>query len=111
MTELHLLIDDIRDNSTPGINVDLVAKTGIEGLAVLADNAVTHLWLDHDLGDTTAMTGYDVICELERRNSIPDVVGIVSSNPVGRHNIEGVLKANNYIYSIKHNAWIIGSES
>ena len=46
MNEFHLLIDDFRE-----FDVDHIAKTAREGLAALAEYPVTHLYLDHDLGD------------------------------------------------------------
>ncbi len=82
-----LLIDDMRD-----LTADAVARTGEEGIRALQnDGPWGMLYLDHDLGE--GKTGYDVACWLERNPQfLPERVIIVSSNPVGRKNIEAVLR-------------------
>ena len=57
MTEFHLLIDDFRE-----FYVDHIAKNAADGQKALLSFPVTHLYMDHDLGDENEPTGYDVIC-------------------------------------------------
>lgn len=87
------IIDDIRE-----LNCDLIAKTGEKGIAMMADNIldIECLCLDHDLGDEKAMNGYDVLKVLFDRHLAPNHVQLVTSNPVGRYNMESLLIANNY---------------
>lgn len=81
-----LLIDDFRT-----FTVDRIARTGEEGVQALQEERWGLLYLDHDLGE--GMTGYDVACWLEKNpQHFPERVIIVSSNPVGRRNIERVLE-------------------
>ncbi len=87
-----LLIDDQRI-----LPVDRIARTYQEGITALAEQHWDALYLDHDLGDFSGtegreLTGYDVACWLEQHpEHLPGRVEIVSSNPVGRRNIEFVL--------------------
>ena len=84
-----LLIDDQRS-----LPVDRIARTYQEGVAALAEQHWDILYLDHDLGDFSGvdgkeLTGYDIACWLEQNpQHLPDRIEIVTSNPVGRRNIE-----------------------
>ena len=91
MNEFHLLIDDFRE-----FDVDHIAKTAREGLAALAEYPVTHLYLDHDLGDVGEPTGYDVLCLGLHRGQIPAHVMLVTANPVGRDNMARALENAGY---------------
>lgn len=88
-----LLIDDQRT-----LPVDRIARTYAEGIAALAEQHWDILYLDHDLGDFSGvdgkeLTGYDVACWLEQNpQHLPGRVEIVTSNPVGRRNIESALQ-------------------
>ena len=91
MNECHLLIDDFRT-----FDVDHIARNGRDGMQALLDFPVTHLYMDHDLGEDSP-NGYEVITLALLHNVVPNKVLIVSDNPVGRDNIAGALKANGYI--------------
>ena len=91
MNEFHLLIDDFRE-----FDVDHIAKTAREGLAALAEYPVTHLYLDHDLGDVGEPTGYDVLNMALHRGILPANVMLVTANPVGRENMERALENAGY---------------
>ena len=88
-----LLIDDQRD-----LPADRVARTYKEGIEALREQHWDLLYLDHDLGDFSGpggreLTGYDVACWLENNTQfLPDRIEIVTSNPVGRRNIESALR-------------------
>jgi hypothetical protein len=59
---MKIYLDDMRKEP---IGWQLV-KTAEEALTALKTGNVTHLSLDHDLGDDEAGTGYDVILWIER---------------------------------------------
>lgn len=87
-----LLIDDLRE-----IPADLVARTYNTGLFLLMLHRgnISSLLLDHDLGEFEVnKTGYDLI--KEARGFLPDMVEIVSANPVGVKNIGFELTSQGY---------------
>jgi hypothetical protein len=98
-----ILIDDVRS-----IDADVICRTfdaGISALKTLGPFGI--LYLDHDLGELSfdggeAFTevdghrypknGYGVVCFLENnREFLPIEIRIVSSNPVGRRNMQVVI--------------------
>jgi len=98
-----LLIDDLRP-----IDADVIARTFENGIAALKDlGPFNILYLDHDLGEvdfegkekfieidghTYPKNGYGVMCFLERNTEfLPSEIRIVSSNPVGRRNMQVVI--------------------
>jgi hypothetical protein len=88
-TELKtLLIDDLRD-----IAAQRVARTYDEGIQALKDGSWDILYLDHDLGDPDEKkTGYGVMCFLEENEQfLPRKIVLVTSNPVGRKNMQAVI--------------------
>jgi hypothetical protein len=95
MKELHLLIDDLRT-----VGEDIVARTPEDGKRALKECPVTHLYIDHDLGldpkGGEYENGYKVICWAIENGCLPPNVQIVSSNPVGRGNIEAALHQEGY---------------
>jgi len=91
MTEFHLLIDDFRE-----FYVDHIAKNAADGQKALLSFPVTHLYMDHDLGDENEPTGYDVICWAIERGVVPANVTMVTSNPVGRDNMARALENIGY---------------
>lgn len=105
MNELHLLIDDFRN-----VGEDVVCRTPHEGKAFLAENAVTHLYIDHDLGPdpdgNEYENGYKVVVWALENGHCPTNVQIVSSNPVGRRNIEAALVEHGYVLRSDHKYWV-----
>ena len=91
MSELHLLIDDAKNLGT----MDVIARTYQEGVDALSTLPVTHLYLDHDLGEDKS--GYDLINWAIENGKVPPNVQIVSMNPVGRQNIERALISAGYV--------------
>jgi len=93
--ELHLLIDDVRD-----INVDITARTPETGKRILQSQPITHLYLDHDLGQDSdgneVDNGYKVLNWAIENDCVPANVIVVYSNPVGRTNIERALEYEGY---------------
>lgn len=87
------IIDDIRE-----LNCDLIAKTGEHGIEMMGEHIheIECLCLDHDLGDQDAINGYEVLKILFQRQLVPRHVQLVTSNPVGRYNMEALLLANAY---------------
>ena len=94
---MHLLIDDMRT-----YGADIVARTYKAGLAVLRTGVITHLLLDHDLGDIIdgkEFTGYNVLQTALPEGIVPDHVQLVTANPAGR--ISMALLLMNYGYETK----------
>lgn len=90
MNEFHLLIDDIKD-----LNIENVARNATDGKIMLRDNPVTHLYIDHDLGEEES--GYDIVNWALENDCLPPYVQIVSYNPVGRDNIIRALENAGYV--------------
>ena len=90
MTEFHLLIDDLR-----ALEMDQIARTGEAGLRALRSSPVTHLYMDHDLGDDTT-DGYRVLMQALEEGICPPNVFLVTSNPVGRQNMVAALENHGY---------------
>lgn len=84
-----LLIDDMRN-----IQADVVARTYDEGIEALKNQGpFSLLYLDHDFGDPSpSKTGYSIMCFLEANPEYkPEKIIIVSSNPVGRQQMQVVI--------------------
>ena len=81
-------LDDVRD-APPGWQR---AYWPDEVIALLQQGGVTVLSLDHDLGDDSRGTGYDVINWIEEavitRGFIPPQIVIHSANPIGRERMQ-----------------------
>lgn len=76
-------------------------KTAAKAIDLLSSGGVTHISLDHDLGDEANGTGYDVACFIEdgafRGSMEPLEWAIHSQNPVGRQRMKSALvMANMY---------------
>lgn len=92
---MHLLIDDERTY----IPADIIARNYKAGLAVLRTGVVTHLYLDHDLGDivgTLEFTGLSVLQAALPEGIVPDNVQLVTANPVGQKNMANLLEDYGY---------------
>ena len=90
-----LLIDDVRD-----IKCDVIARTYEEGINALETmGPFDILYLDHDLGGEFYLdergypnTGYGVMRFLEEHPQYkPGAIKLVTSNPVGRQNMQVVI--------------------
>lgn len=105
MKELHLLIDDVRH-----VGEDVVCRTPEDGKCYLANYRVTHLYIDHDLGPdldgNEYENGYKVVCWAIDNGCLPPNVQIVSSNPVGRKNIEAALQSAGYVQRGDRKYWV-----
>jgi hypothetical protein len=82
---VKLYLDDMR----PPPDGWVLVRTAQEAIAILETGGVSHLSLDHDLGDDDAFgTGYDVACWIEEavalRGFAPPDITIHSANVVGR---------------------------
>src|SRR2546423_4313750 len=75
-----------------------------EAIALLESGSVTEISLDHDLGDDSRGTGYDVVRWIEEavvtRQFIPPKISVHSANPVGRdrmlRGIESIQRVHNH---------------
>lgn len=89
---MHVWLDDYRFMPS---NFDHHATTAPDAIRMLESGAVETISLDHDLGDESNGTGYDVARWIEAAayyNSIPPVRWMIhSSNPVGAVNMARAL--------------------
>ena len=89
---MKIYLDDIRE---PPIGWKLVHWPD-EAIELLKTGQVTHISLDHDLGDDKKGTGYDVILWMEEAVAIsnfklPKYISIHSANPVGKERMQRAL--------------------
>ena len=89
--EFHLMIDDFRD-----MDADHIARTAKDGRQALLSFPVTHLYMDHDLGEHSDTDGNKVIDWALERGVCPAHVMFVTSNPVGRDNMVRALENAGY---------------
>jgi hypothetical protein len=77
------------------MTADRVARNFTEGIEALKSEKWDLLLLDHDLSsyvDGKEKTGYDVMCFLEENPQyLPGKIKLVTSNPVGRYNMQVVI--------------------
>ena len=71
-------------------------------IGLLEKHNVTHLSLDHDLGDDSRGTGYDVLTWIERKvtedpNYCPPAMFVHSANPPARRRMEMAIASINRI--------------
>ena len=88
---MKIYLDDTR-KAPPGW---LQAYWPEEVISHLKTNQVTHISLDHDLGDDNHGTGYDVILWIEEavlKGFEPPTIFIHSANPVARMKMEAGVK-------------------
>lgn len=94
----RLMIDDTRDETNVGCELDLIARNYWTGIEALKSRVWDILYLDHDLssfmqGGAKEKTGYHVMCFLEENKQyLPKKIICISANPVGRKNIEDVIE-------------------
>lgn len=74
-----------------------------EAIALLESGMVTDISLDHDLGDDTRGTGYNVVQWIEEavamRRFIPPKIVVHSANPVGRDRMLRGISAIERLYT------------
>ena len=94
---MRLLIDDERT-----YDADIIARNYAAGLAVLRTGVITHLLLDHDLGDIIdgkEFTGYTVLQTALPEGIVPEHVQLVTANPPAK--IRMALLLEDYGYKTK----------
>lgn len=84
---MRLFLDDVRSAPEGWQEV----RSAEAAILTLATRNVTHISLDHDLGE--GKSGYDVVCWIERRafeddSYTPPEITVHSSNPPGRTRIQ-----------------------
>lgn len=86
---MKIWLDDIREKPA---DFDIWLKSADAAIHALGSGGVTVISLDHDLGDESEKTGYDVAKYIEeaayKKLLAPVKVLIHSGNPVGRRNIQ-----------------------
>ena len=70
-----------------------------EAIELLKTNKVTHISLDHDLGDDSVGTGYNVLLWIEQavvfQGFIPPVMYVHSANPSGKARMMAAIESIN----------------
>jgi hypothetical protein len=101
---ITVLVDDERN-----LIADVVYKSGsaaMDGYPSLSD--VDLLKMDHDLGP--GQDGYDVLKYILHsplgRWPLPKAVHLVTSNPVGRMRMKGLLMDAGYVFDYATGTWI-----
>jgi len=97
---MWLLIDDVRD-----LNVDVIARTDRAAIKCLAVGGWEVILFDHDLGENCA-SGYEVLQHALLHDWLGDAkIRFVTSNPVGRQNMERALEAAGYTKNYEKQEW------
>lgn len=90
---MRIFLDDERDTPEGWVR----AYWPDEVVALLEEGGVTHVSLDHDLGDDERGTGYDVILWVEEavalRGFIPPVMTVHSANSSARQKMLAGIRA------------------
>ena len=90
---MKIWLDDIRPMPD---GFDVHVRTADEAIELLGGINVSFISLDHDLGDETAGTGYDVAQFIEKGAYLgivpPMGWQVHSANPVGRNNIISAMR-------------------
>ncbi|MBE0430081.1 MAG: hypothetical protein IBX61_09470 [Thermoleophilia bacterium] len=92
---------------------DQHVKTSVEAIALLVNERVRLISLDHDLGEERNGSGYDVAKFIEQAAYMgtisPIVVRIHSANPVGRARMEqAIARAQEFWARRVYSAWLPG---
>lgn len=90
---MNLFLDDLRPAPEGWVRV----FRPDEAIAILKTGEVTHLSLDHDLGDDQRGTGYDVLLWIEEAVAVngfkaPEI-SVHSANPAARKRMEAAIAA------------------
>jgi hypothetical protein len=95
---MKLYLDDVRIPTSDWKWV----KTAKEAIRELKTGLVTHVSLDHDLGDDSKGTGYDVVNWIEKAvvmsSFIPPKITIHTSNPAARKKMEAGVRSIERLY-------------
>lgn len=83
-----------------------------EAIKLLKENDVTEISLDHDLGNDSKGTGYDVLIWIERmvviKNYHPPEIIIHTSNPSAKKKMELAVSAINRLSKKNENKYFFG---
>jgi len=97
---MKIYLDDMRE---PPVGWRLV-RWPEEAIELLKTGKVTHISLDHDLGDDERGTGYDVLLWIEEQTSLsgfqPPVITVHSANVSARMKMERAIESIYRIYKI-----------
>lgn len=90
---MKVFVDDIREPSNPSW---IIARSAVAAIQLLKTNMVDVISLDHDLGESSVATGYDVAKWIEAAFMTtgfePPRILVHTQNPVGREKIKAVIK-------------------
>lgn len=99
--EMKIYLDDERPTPEGWIS----ARWPEEVIRLLATGKVTHLSLDHDLGDDERGTGYDVVLWIEKavatKGFIPPEMVVHSANSSARQKMESGIRSIKRLFRMK----------
>lgn len=97
---MKVWVDDVRPKPP---EFDVWLKTADAAITVLRTGGVTHMSLDHDLGEEK--TGYDIAKFIEeaayKKTLAPLTIVVHSANPVGHKNIKTAIERAEMFWSEK----------
>lgn len=101
---LKIMIDDTRDDNyrynLPKMDLIIRDNKALDFIKPRLKCVDIVLFLDHDLGMTEdarlEKDGYHILMDLFRDGIYPIMVRVITSNPVGRKNIESALRSEGY---------------
>ena len=85
---MKLYVDDVRDAPDGWV----LCREAAEALEFLEDGDIANLSLDHDLGEFSLFSGYDIAKWIVEHDTWPHHIYCHSMNPVGRENILALLE-------------------
>lgn len=99
---MKIYLDDVR--KLPDDKQDWVlVRSAKLAISFLEHEKVTHISLDHDLGDGVP-NGYDVVCWIERqvrtKKFVPPIMTVHSMNTVGKGNLDRAIRSINKYISV-----------
>lgn len=91
---MKVYLDDVRETPEGWTRAYWASDT----IELLKNNDVTELSLDHDLGDDTISTGYDVLLWIEEqvwnnKYKPPISIKVHSANPPAKRRMENAIKS------------------
>jgi hypothetical protein len=97
---IKLWIDDVRPSPQGWFWV----KTYSEAILFIKTGKISEISFDHDLGDVSEKTGYDIAVEIEKLSQSGNIMPmrwfVHSANPVGRQKIISAMRSAEHFWNL-----------